>query len=283
MKYVIHRNIKIPMLGFGTWHIGDEPDKKRSEIETIQYGIDKLGMTLIDTAEMYGEGKSELVIQEILAKNDRGKIFLIDKIYPFNADEEHFDRSLRQSLDRLNTTYIDLYLLHWRENADIQVVVDKMENAKAKGLIRQWGVSNFDVKDMEDLFKCSGGENCFANQILYNISERGVEFDLLKWNEAHDVLNIIYSPLACNYDMRQAIFNNPEISYLCRKRGVSIEALMLSFVCREGKNVAVFKTSSIEHLLQNTCGCFDIWSEEELKILENVYEHPGCKVALAKI
>lgn len=283
MEYLMHRGVKLPLIGFGTWCVGDNPGEKENEIETMKYGITQYGMNLIDTAEMYGLGKSERVVGELLKQFNREEIYLVSKIFPHNANEANFETAFQNSLEALGVDYLDLYLLHWRENANLQVVVDKMEALKTRGLIKNWGVSNFDVADMEDLFACEGGENCFANEILYNVSSRGVEYDLLKWDEDHDVLNMIYSPLANNAVQRNAIKANSHIQELCEKKQLSAEALMLSFVVRNRNLVTIFKTGSVEHLQSNMNGCFSAWSEEELQILGKAYAAPVKKVPLEKI
>ena len=155
----------IPALGQGTWEMGEDPVKHDQELEALRYGIEH-GMTLIDTAEMYGEGKAEQLVGEAIRGYDRSKLYLVSKVYPWNAGREHIFTSCEQSLKRLGTNYLDLYLLHWREETDLTFLVKAMEDAVEEGLIRRWGVSNFDTADLEDLLAVKNGNRCFSNQIF---------------------------------------------------------------------------------------------------------------------
>lgn len=283
MEYIIHRGIKIPLIGFGSWCVGNCKLNRENEINTMLYGINNYGMALIDTAEMYGHGESECVIADVLSQANRKDIFLIDKILPENAMAGRYEQQVRNSIEILGCGYIDLYLLHWRENVDLQDMVNQMERLVQLGIIRNWGVSNFDVQDMEDLFKCDSAENCFMNQILYNVSERGIEYDLIDWCAQHDVLPMAYSPLANNFTLRQQIKNDENIIALCDKHGITAESLMLAFVTRNRNIVTVFKTSSIEHLNDNMKDCFYILSDEDMEILNKSYPAPDKKYPLSKI
>ena len=157
-------------LGMGTWGIGEDASKKKDELAALRYGLDH-GIKVIDTAEMYGEGKSEKLIGEAIRGYDRSKIFLISKFYPYHASPELERQSLEKSLKRLGTDYLDLYLLHWRGDKRLSETVRGLKELEKEGLIRHWGVSNFDVADLEELFSVPGGKDCLANEDLYNLSE----------------------------------------------------------------------------------------------------------------
>ena len=166
----------VPTLGQGTWRIGEDARRRKQEIATLRAGVD-LGMTLIDTAEMYGEGATEALVGEALS-DIRDQIFLVSKVYPQNAGRGRIERACEASLRRLKTDRLDLYLLHWRGSGPLAETVEGMDALTAAGKIRRWGVSNFDRADMDELFH-AGGAACATNQILYNVTERGAEFDLM--------------------------------------------------------------------------------------------------------
>lgn len=276
MEYINFRNVMIPKLGFGTYKMGDG---NPNDLKVLEYGYNNFGMTLIDTAEMYGDGRSEILVGEFLKNVDRNKIFLIDKILPSNAKKGNFLKTCKESLKRLGTSYIDLYLLHWREDVILQDMVDEMEKLVSLGLIKHWGVSNFDVNDMEDLFKCKNGEKCFANQCLYNIESRGVEFDLIPYCKKCDVLFISYSPIGHNPKLREQIFQEIDTNKIKER---TPESMMLQFVIKEGA-VAIFKTSSIEHLVSNMKDVFLPLLDKEKEIIDSSFPKPTKKEELKKI
>ena len=176
----------MPQLGQGTWQMGEDDNKYEREIAGLRHGVE-LGMNLIDTAEMYADGKAENIAGNAAKAFARKSLYICDKVYPQNANKQHIYSSAERSLKLLGTDYIDLYLLHWREDADLAEVVYCMEDLKDRGWIRRWGVSNFDVDDMEDLWKVPDGSNCCINQILYNLGTRGIEYDLLAWQREKNV------------------------------------------------------------------------------------------------
>ena len=169
----------VPVLGQGTWRMGEDPGRRRGETEAIRTGID-LGMRVIDTAEMYGDGATESFLGDALA-GLRDEVFLVSKVYPQNASRARMPRACEASLRRLKTDYLDLYLLHWRGSVPLAETVEALEALRQAGKIRRWGVSNFDVDDMDELL-AEGGENCATNQVLYNVGRRGADFDLLPWH-----------------------------------------------------------------------------------------------------
>ncbi len=184
----------MPKLGQGTWLMGEDDSSYEREINGLRHGID-LGMTLIDTAEMYAEGKAENIVGNAIRNVDREEVYLVSKVYPKNACKKHIYSSLERSLKLLETNYLDLYLLHWREDTDLSEMVYCMEDLKQKGKIKRWGVSNFDVADMEDLWKVPDGNQCSMNQILYNLGTRGIEYDLLHWQRERQIPFMAYSPV----------------------------------------------------------------------------------------
>ena len=283
MEYTKVRNIKIPKLGFGGWLIGDNLDEKQKEIATFEYGYKNHQMTLIDTAEMYGEGKSEKVIGEFLKGKNRSDFFIVNKILPSNASQGLYEERCRHSLRIMGLDYFDLYLLHWKSNVDLQEMVNSMEHLKEIGLIKEWGVSNFDVEAMEQLFKCHHGNRCFANQCLFNLNARGVEFDLIPWCQSHDVLFMAYSPLGNNKKDREKVVNNQKFKELAISHGYTPASLMLAFVIKEDKVMAIFKTSNQAHLDENMYNVFKPINNELSENIDKIFSRTTKKKRLETI
>ena len=279
MKYLEHRGVELPLVGIGSWFIGENPRKREDEISAFLHGIEEYSMTLIDTAEMYGYGESEKLISEVLRRKGRENLFVVDKILPNNAEPGVFRRAFERSLRRLGTDYIDLYLLHWWTGQDLQYVIDEMEVLKARGLIKEWGVSNFDVDEMEELLSCDGGDRCFVNQVLYNITSRGIEYDLIPYHKEHDILTMAYSPMANNMSLRRRFSQNSEVQKICRETGLAPEALMLSFVIRNGDIITAPKAGCISHVDQNM-KCLDFDIKPYIARLEASFPAPRYKMPL---
>src|SRR6266705_5841780 len=184
----------VPALGQGTWRMGENKNSLADEVAALRLGID-LGMTLIDTAEMYGEGGAEEVVADAI-DGQRDRVFVVTKVYPHNASSTELPKACERSLKRLRIDAIDLYLLHWRERTPpLQETVDAFEKLRAAGKIKRWGVSNFDVDDMEELLSLEHGRKCAANQVLYNLQNREIEFDLLPWKQTNKIPIMAYSPV----------------------------------------------------------------------------------------
>src|SRR4051812_18359919 len=183
---------KIPVLGQGTWHMGEDADRRASEIAALRLGLD-LGMKVIDTAELYGSGASEHLIAGAI-DGRRDDAFLVSKVLPHNATRRGTISACEKSLKRLGVDHLDLYLLHWRGKVPLAETVEAFEQLVRDGKIRHWGVSNFDVADMEELFSLKPGRSCGTNQVLYNLAHRGIEFDLSKWSGEHKMPLMAYSP-----------------------------------------------------------------------------------------
>ncbi len=283
MEYLIHKSIKIPLIGFGTYGLGLYDEITAEEENTVKAGIERFDMTLIDTAESYGNGASESFIGRIIKNYDRERFFIVDKILPENAFEDGFFTSCRKSIDRLGVDYIDLYLLHWREGLKLQSVVDGMENLVHSGMIKHWGVSNFDIDDMKELFDCENGDNCFCNQILYNISTRGAEYELIPWCKGHGVLVMAYSPLCHRCSDRLTVVENPLVKDIAALENKTSESLMLSFVIRDKDIVTVFKTSKKDRLFVNMQNVFSPITEEHYCALSQLFKSPQRRIKLKTI
>ena len=235
----------ISRLGLGTTGYWSGTNKGLDQC--IEKAYCEYGINVFDTAEMYGNGRCEEALGKAVRAFPRERLFLVSKILPDNVKADAFDRCLENSLTRLNTDYIDLYLLHWRENCDLSLLVTKMEEAVRSGKIRRWGVSNFDTCDLKDLLAVPGGENCFCNQIFFNLYERGAEMELLPFMKANGILPMSYSSLGSNYHPHPDIHAVAEIEAACRENGVHAESIMLKFNIQAGF-VTLFSTSSLSHL-----------------------------------
>lgn len=260
-------------LGQGTWYMGDSVDRRKEEIQALQMGID-LGMTVIDTAEMYGQGRSEELVGEAI-RDRRDSVFLISKVLPSNADKKGVISSCEKSLKRLQTDFLDMYMLHWQGEHPLEETVAGMMALVEQGKIRSWGVSNLDKEDMEELFTIPAGDTCAANEILYNLSRRGVEFDLIPWCEARSIPVIAYSPLE-----QGRILSNRTLELVAQAHSASPSQIALAWVLRNPAIVAIPKAGSVAHVRENA-GSRDIHlTEEDLVMLENTYPAPKRKKPL---
>ena len=224
--------------------IGDDRTRRAEEIATLQRGID-LGMNLIDTAEMYGDGASERLVGEAI-RGRRDQAFLVSKVYPHNAGRRGVVAACERSLKRLGVYCLDLYLLHWRGSVPLQETIEGFETLQAQGKIRHWGVSNLDTADMDELVGLAGGNRVAANQVLYNLSRRGIEWDLLPWCEARQIPLMAYSPIEQARLLRQ-----PGLRNLAAKHGVTTAQLALAWLLRQDGVIAIPKASSRQHLEEN--------------------------------
>lgn len=234
---------QVSCLGQGTWMMGERIDRRDGEIAALRAGID-LGMTLIDTAEMYGDGASETLIGEAIAGR-RDEAFLVSKAYPQNASLARLPHSCEASLKRLGTDRLDLYLLHWRGNVPLAETVEAMQALQRAGKIRHWGVSNLDTDDMEELVD-AGGSACVTDQILYNLTRRGPEHDLLPWLEDHGMTAMAYSPVE-----QGRLIGNRELASLAADLGVTPAQLALAWTLRRPGLIAIPKASTVEHVREN--------------------------------
>jgi diketogulonate reductase-like aldo/keto reductase len=235
---------RIPKLGQGTWEMGERTERRAGEIAALREGV-ALGMTLIDTAEMYGDGATERLVGEAL-HGLRDDVFLVSKVYPHNASVDGVQRACEASLKRLGTDRLDLYLLHWRGSVPLEETVEGFEALARAGKIRHWGVSNFDIDDMQELFAVRWGKGCATNQILYNVARRGPEFDLLPWCEQRHMPVMAYSPIDHARLPRHSPLND-----IARAHGVSVNQVALAWVLRQAGVCAIPKAGRVEHVREN--------------------------------
>lgn len=281
MKRTLNKQ-SVLAVGMGTWHMGDDPAKEKAEIDALQAGI-KAGAAVNDTAEMYGEGNAETLVGKAIQPFTRGDLYLISKVYPWNASADELPKALDRSLTRLGTDYLDLYLLHWRGDVPLAETVDALEAAKASGKIRAWGVSNFDVADMEELLRLENGDQCAANQVLYNLGARGIEYDLLPWQAEAEIPVIAYSPIAQGDRLGHHFKNDEVLKELAEAKGCTIFQLLLAWTLRQPHVLAIPQTSDSLHMLQNIEACKIVFSQSELAAIDARFPAPTKKQPLAMI
>jgi diketogulonate reductase-like aldo/keto reductase len=268
----------VPRLGQGTWHVGDKPAKKNEEIDSLRFGVE-LGMTLIDTAEMYGEGSSESLVGEAIA-GIRDQVFLVSKVYPHNSGLNRLGRSCEESLKRLRTDRLDLYLLHWRGSVPLSETVEGMERLVAEGKILRWGVSNFDTDDMKELFSAAQGSHCVTNQVLYHLGSRGIEYDLLPWQRKNTMPIMAYSPMAQAGSLDRGLVANATVKEIAGKHDITAFQLLLAWCIRNDDTIAIPKASSQAHVFENAAAVLVELTEDDLKRLDNQFPTPLRKTPL---
>ena len=257
----------VPILGMGTWMLGERDNLRDAEIAALQHGID-LGMKLIDTAEMYGDGNSENLVGEAI-RGRRDQVFLVSKAYPFNAGRTSMAKACENSLKRLGIDCLDLYLLLWRGGIPLAETVDAFERLQAAGKIRHWGVSNFGSNDMKELFAVPGSERCAVNQVLYNLSRRGIEWDLRPWCAKHEIPVMAYSPLE-----QARLLKHPQLTALARECEATPAQLALAWLLRQGGVVAIPKMSDSKRVTENQKALTLALSEETLATLDRIFPAP---------
>lgn len=257
----------IPVLGQGTWEIGDDPAWRDEEQAALARGID-LGLTVIDTAELYGDGRSERLVGEVIAGR-RDEVFLVSKVRPENASEMKMMLACEKSLERLGVDRIDLYLLHWEGRVPLEETVDAFQELVDEGMIARWGVSNLDLRAMERLIDIDGGNDCAANQLLYNLGSRGVEFDLLPWMQARDMPMMAYSPLG-----RGGLLEHPLITDIADRHDASPAQVALAAVLRQDGVIAIPKASTVEHVEANAEALEIRFDAEDLDRLDRAFPPP---------
>lgn len=269
----------IPSLGQGTWFLGEQKSRREDELVSLKAGI-SAGMTLLDTAEMYGDGKAEELLSEAIQGVDRSSLFLVSKVYPHNAGRKNIFKSCNKTLERLNTDYLDLYLLHWRGSIPLSETVECMEELKKEGKIRRWGVSNFDTADMNELWSVKGGSNCQINQVLYHVASRGIEYDLIPWMEDHKVPVMAYCPLAQAGDLKQGLYENPVLVRIADAHNCTVSNVLLAFVIRNNNVVAIPRTGNKDHALDNVKAWEIVLTADELMEINQAFPGPVRKTFL---
>jgi diketogulonate reductase-like aldo/keto reductase len=258
---------RVPALGMGTWNMGDRPAARAEEIATLRLGLD-LGLRLIDTAEMYGEGLSEALIGEAIAGR-RDEVFLVSKVYPHNATRRGIAAACERSLQRLGTDRLDLYLLHWRGSVPLEETVQGLQALQREGKIRHYGVSNLDLSDMEELWEVPGGDAVAVNQLLYNLSRRGIEWDLLPWLRERRVPVMAYSPIE-----QARLLRHPKLVGFARDCGMTPVQVALAWLLARDDIIAIPKTGHRERLKENVGALSHTLTAEQLAALDDIFPPP---------
>jgi diketogulonate reductase-like aldo/keto reductase len=258
---------EVPALGLGTWRMGERAGERAREVQALQLGID-LGLTLVDTAEMYGEGGAEEVVGEAIAGR-RDEIFLVSKVYPHNASRQGAVTACERSLKRLRTETLDLYLLHWRGGIPLAETIEAFERLKADGKLRHWGVSNFDLEDMNEVRALAPDGACASNQVLYHLAERGIEWGLLPDCRGHGLPVMAYSPLG-----EAALLGNRALGQVAARHAVAPATAALAWVLREEGVIAIPKSADPAHLRDNAAAADLTLDAADLTALDEAFPPP---------
>lgn len=278
-KITLKNGDKLSVLGMGTWFIGDRPNHRQEEINTLRYGIEQ-GINLIDTAEMYGNGRTECLIGEAIKPYPRESLYIISKVLPGNANKHLMERACDNSLKALNTEYLDMYLYHWRGSTPLIETIESLENLKLKGKIRAWGVSNFDLEDMEELLTLSAGKHCQVNEVLFHLGSRGIEYALKPYQDKHLIPTIAYCPLAQAGSLQRGLIHHPAVNTIAKELGCSPYQVLLLFVLTQPNMIAIPKAGELQHMRENI-DCLTIQlSTEQLRILNQAFPPPNKRVHL---
>ncbi|MDN0073828.1 aldo/keto reductase [Crenobacter sp. SG2303] len=265
--------IEVPALGQGTWFMAERRQPRSEEIAALQHGID-LGMTLIDTAEMYADGATETLVGEAITSR-RSEVFLVSKVYPWNASRRGTKAACEASLRRLGTDRIDLYLLHWRGSHPFADTVEAMEQLVDEGKIRHWGVSNLDVDDLDELWGVDNGERCQVDQVLYNLTRRGPEYDLLPWARGKRMPLMAYSPIE-----QGQVPVDGALADVADKHGATPLQVALAWVLRQPDVIAIPKSGRREHVELNRAALDLVLDEDDLARLDAEFPVPRRKQPL---
>jgi len=267
---------RVPTLGQGTWMMGERGANRREEADALRLGLD-LGMTLIDTAEMYASGGSEDVVAEAMAGR-RDAVFLVSKVLPSNASRSGVPTACENSLRRLKTDRIDLYLYHWRGGTPLAETIDALDRLRQTGKVRHWGVSNFDTDDMQELALLPAGDQVQANQILYNLSRRGPEFDLLPWQSERCIPIMAYSPVE-----QGSLTKDRRLAAIAARHHATPAQIALAWTMRSGKVIAIPKASQLAHVRENRAAADIRLTAEDLAELDRAFPPPNRKRSLEMI
>jgi len=268
----------IPVLGQGTWGMGEDHTKRQAEVAALRLGLD-VGMALIDTAEMYGEGGAEEVIAEAIAGR-RPDVFLVSKVYPHNATRTGAVEACERSLRRLKTEYLDLYLLHWRGAAPLTETFDAFRSLKRAGKIRDYGVSNFDHDDMAESSNIPGGDEIVTDQVLYNLARRGIEWDLLPWCRERAISIMAYSPIDRSRSTRGGMLGNPHLKSIASRHGATPAQVALAWLLQQENVIVIPKAGQEPHVRENRAALDLRLTDEDLADLDHAFPPPRKKTAL---
>ena len=271
--------IKKNKLGIGTWKMGEIPKNKNEEIASIRYALEN-GIRLIDTAEMYGNGNSEKLIAESIKDFDREKLYLVSKVLPNNAGEKNIFKSCENSLKNLNVDYLDLYLLHWRGSIPFEETIRCMEKLKKDGKIKNWGVSNMDIDDMQELLSIPNGKNCLVNQVLYHLASKGIEYSLKPLTDKNHITTMAYCPIAQGGRLKNQLLSSKSVQELSKKYSISPIQVLLTYMLEKENTISIPKASKLEHM-KEIVACRNIhFEKEDILLLDSEYPKPTKKIPL---
>ena len=259
----------VPVLGQGTWELGEDSRRRADELAALRLGLD-LGMTLIDTAEMYGGGLAEELVAEAI-KGRHDEVFLVTKVLPQHSSARATIAACEGSLRRLQTERIDLYLLHWRGNTPLEETLHAFESLVGEGKIRYWGVSNFSLQDMEELVSIAGGTTVATNQVLYNPTRRGIEWDLLPWCKQQDIPVMAYSPIE-----QGRLLSHPALRRIADRHEATTAQIALAWVLRSGV-IAIPRTGKPSHVRDNRAAWDIILTGQDVAELDRAFPPPKAK------
>jgi diketogulonate reductase-like aldo/keto reductase len=266
---------RVPVLGQGTWRMGENKRAHKEEVAALRLGIE-LGMTLIDTAEMYGEGGAEKIVADAI-EDQRDRVFVVTKVYPHNVSRTELPKACERSLKRLRIDAIDLYLLHWRERStQLAETVEAFEKLRAAGKIKRWGVSNFDVDDMKELFDIENGFACAADQVLYNLENREIESGLLQWSQKHEIPIMAYSPVG----HERGLLESATLKKIAERHDATPSQIAIAWVLRQPGMIAIPKASKEEHIRENARSIEIKLTKEDLAELDREFPPPKSRKSL---
>ncbi|MGO1502153.1 MAG: aldo/keto reductase [Marinobacter sp.] len=274
--------IALPAIGQGTWYMGEGLAPKNQEVRALQQGLDR-GLTLIDTAEMYGDGAAEEVVGEAL-RGRRDDAFVVSKVYPWNAGSKDTIKACENSLKRLGIDCLDLYLLHWPGNVPLEETFEAFQRLQEQGKIKRFGVSNFDVDDMQELYQTNGGSECAVNQVLYHLGSRGIEHSLSPWQREQDMPIMAYCPIAQGGSLRRELLTDATVKEIAGELNATPAQVLLAWAIRPvdgGRDViAIPKAASPEHVEQNAAAVSLQLNDEALERLDKAFPAPRRKTPL---
>lgn len=270
----------IPVLGQGTWYMGEDPAQRKREVDALRLGM-ALGVSLIDTAEMYAEGGAEEIVGEAIAGR-RDEVFLVSKVYPHNADRRGMQAACERSLRRLGTDCIDLYLLHWPGSVPLAETLGTFEALKKQGKIRDFGVSNFDRNGMQEVYGQPGGQAIAVNQVLYNLMRRGIEFNLLPWCREHAMPVMAYSPLESGAQDQRRLLEHPRLKAIAARHGQDVgpAQIALAWLLRQDNVIVIPKAVDPAHVRANRAAVDIVLTEQDMAELDQAFPPPQRNVPL---
>lgn len=278
-ELVLNDGTNIATLGMGTWYLGEGHRSQAEEEQALHAGINA-GMKLLDTAEMYADGRAEELVGRVLRKHRREDLYLVSKVYPHNAGRARIFRACDASLQRLGTGQLDLYLLHWRGSVPLQETVDCMQDLVKQGKIARWGVSNFDLEDMQELLQCREGRRCAVNQVLYHLGSRGVEYCLAPFMRENKIALMAYCPLAQAGRLHDRLVGNPVVREVAKNNGITPIQVLLGFVLRQENTIAIPRSGSSTHILQNAAMAQKQLPDSDMQLLDAAFPAPKQRVPL---